>query len=231
MPLEWTYRSPYSQGMKIDIVSDTVCPWCFIGKRKLEAALAARPDLEAEVNWHPFQLHPDMPEGGADRKEFTARKFGSPERAKELYENIKVAGQDVDIPFNFSKIERSPNTLDSHRLIRWASSAGCQDALVEILFRRFFIDGEDIGDHAVLIDAAEEAGMDKTLVAELLENGADRELVSQEDMRARQMGVSGVPFFILNDKYAVSGAQDPAAFLAAFDKIADEAENSSDAPE
>ncbi|MZR30389.1 disulfide bond formation protein DsbA [Sneathiella sp. DP05] len=216
--------------MKIDIVSDTVCPWCFIGKRKLEAALAARPDLEVEIAWHPFQLHPDMPAGGADRKEFTAQKFGSAERAKELYDNIKVAGQAVDIPFNFEKIKRSPNTLDSHRLIRWAYSAGCQDALVEILFRRFFIDGEDIGDHAVLIAAAEEAGMDKTLVAELLEKGADRELVSEEDTRARQMGVSGVPFFILNDKYAVSGAQDPAAFLAAFDKIA-ETEAAEDAPE
>ncbi len=214
--------------MKIDIVSDTVCPWCFIGKRKLEAALAARPDLDVEVNWHPFQLHPDMPDCGADRKEFVARKFGSPERAKELYDNIKVAGQAVDIPFNFSKIERSPNTLDSHRLIRWANSAGCQDALVEILFRRFFIDGEDIGDHAVLIAAAEEAGMDKALVADLLEKGADRELVSEEDMRARKMGISGVPFFILNDKYAVSGAQDPAAFLAAFDKIAEEAANGTD---
>ncbi|MBO0334899.1 DsbA family oxidoreductase [Sneathiella sp. CAU 1612] len=217
--------------MKIDIVSDTVCPWCFIGKRKLEAALAARPDLEVEVTWHPFQLHPDMPEGGADRKEFTARKFGSAERAKELYENIKIAGQAVDIPFNFSKIERTPNTLDSHRLIRWAHSAGCQDALVEILFRRFFVDGEDIGDHTVLIAAAEEAGMDKTLVTDLLEKGADRDLVSEEDMRARQMGVSGVPFFILNDKYAVSGAQDPAAFLAAFDKIAEHEANEAENPE
>ncbi|WP_339717570.1 DsbA family oxidoreductase [uncultured Sneathiella sp.] len=205
--------------MKIDIVSDTVCPWCFIGKRKLEEALAARPDLDVEITWHPFQLHPDMPAGGADRKEFIAQKFGSQERAKELYENVKNAGKAVDIPFEFGKIERSPNTLDSHRLLRWAHSAGCQDAMVEILFRRFFLDGEDIGDRAVLLAAAEEAGMDMDLVAELFDKDADRDLVSQEDMRARQMGISGVPFFILNDKYALSGAQDSSAFLAAFDKI------------
>ncbi|MEX1034338.1 MAG: DsbA family oxidoreductase [Sneathiella sp.] len=210
--------------MKIDIVSDTVCPWCFIGKRKLEEALAARPDLDVEITWHPFQLHPDMPAGGTDRKEFIAQKFGSHERAKELYENVKSAGKAVDIPFEFEKIERSPNTLDSHRLLRWAHSAGCQDAMVEILFRRFFLEGEDIGDQAVLLAAAEEAGMDTELVAELFEKDADRDIVSQEDMRARQMGISGVPFFILNDKYALSGAQDPSAFLAAFDKIEAEAD-------
>jgi predicted DsbA family dithiol-disulfide isomerase len=217
--------------MKIDIVSDTVCPWCFIGKRKLEAALAARPDLDVDITWHPFQLHPDMPEGGADRKEFTAKKFGGMERAKEIYENIRIAGEAVDIPFQFSKIKRSPNTLDSHRLIRWAYTAGCQDELVEILFRRFFIDGEDIGDHKVLIAAAEEAGMDWELVAELLAKDADKQLVSDEDMRVRQMGISGVPFFILNDKYAISGAQDPDAFLAAFERIAEDAANPAESPD
>ncbi|MCF8467518.1 MAG: DsbA family oxidoreductase [Sneathiella sp.] len=209
--------------MKIDIVSDTVCPWCFIGKRKLEKALAERPDLDVEITWHPFQLHPDMPREGADRKEFIARKFGSHERAKELYTNVKRAGEEIDIPFNFEDIKRSPNTLDSHRLIRWSQSAGCQDELVDILFRRFFIDGEDIGDKAVLIAAAGEAGMDTDLVADLLDKDADRDLVSEEDLRARQMGISGVPFFILDNKYALSGAQDPAAFLAVFDKIAEEA--------
>ncbi|MFC4270297.1 disulfide bond formation protein DsbA [Sneathiella chungangensis] len=217
--------------MKIDIVSDTVCPWCFIGKRKLEQALAERPDLDVEITWHPFQLHPDMPKGGADRKEFIARKFGSHERAKDLYENVKMAGETVKIPFQFEKIERSPNTLDSHRLIRWAYSAGCQDRMVEILFRRFFIDGEDIGDHAVLIAAAEEAGMDTQLVADLLAKNADSDIVSEEDMRARQMGISGVPFFILDNKYALSGAQDAAAFLAAFDKIAEEVASAPSDPE
>jgi predicted DsbA family dithiol-disulfide isomerase len=208
--------------MKIDIVSDTVCPWCFIGKRKLEKALAERPDMEVDITWRPFQLHPDMPIEGADRKEFIAKKFGSHERAKDLYENVRKAGETVDIPFDFSKIKRSPNTLDSHRLLRWSESAGCQDAMAEILFRRFFIDGEDLGDRSVLVAAAEEAGMDKDLVADLLEKGSDIETVSQEDLKAREMGISGVPFFIIDNKYALSGAQDPAAFLAAFDKIAEE---------
>ncbi len=205
--------------MKIDIVSDTVCPWCFIGKRKLEKALAERPDLDVEITWRPFQLHPDMPIEGADRKEFIAKKFGSHERAKDLYNNAKMAGDAVDIPFEFEKIKRSPNTLDSHRLLRWSESAGCQDAMAEILFRRFFIDGEDLGDRAVLIAAAAEAGMDENLVARLLEEGADLDTVAKEDQMAREMGVSGVPFFIIDNKYALSGAQDPASFLAAFDQI------------
>lgn len=208
--------------MKIDIVSDTVCPWCFIGKRKLEKALAERPDLDVEISWHPFQLHPDMPREGADRREFTAMKFGSKDRAKAIYDNIRAAGETVDIPFQFEKIERSPNTLDSHRLIRWSWSAGCQDALVEILFRRFFIDGEDIGSRDVLIAAAAEAGMDTEIVADLLEKEADSKEVSAEDLHAREIGISGVPVFILDNKYALSGAQDPAAFLAAFEKIAAE---------
>jgi predicted DsbA family dithiol-disulfide isomerase len=205
--------------MKIDIVSDTVCPWCFIGKRKLEKALAERPDLDVEITWRPFQLHPDMPIEGADRKEFIAKKFGSHERAKDLYNNVKMAGDAVDIPFEFEKIKRSPNTLDSHRLLRWSESAGCQDAMAEILFRRFFIDGEDLGDRSVLVAAAEEAGMDDKLVANLLEEGADLDTVTKEDQMAREMGISGVPFFIIDNKYALSGAQDPASFLAAFDQI------------
>lgn len=211
--------------MKIDIVSDTVCPWCFIGKRKLEAALAARPDLEVEIVWHPFQLNPDMPAGGADRKSFMAMKFGGPERAKALHENVKIAGQAFDIDFNFDAIERMPNTLDSHRLIRWAYSAGCQHEVVEILFRRYFEDGEDIGDAAVLIATAEEAGMDAALVAELLERGADRDLILDEDRRVREMGISGVPFFIFDSRYALSGAQDPEIFHRVFDKIEEDAAN------
>ncbi|PHQ66319.1 MAG: disulfide bond formation protein DsbA [Sneathiella sp.] len=208
--------------MKIDIISDTVCPWCFIGKRKLEKALESRPDLEVEITWRPFQLHPEMPREGADRAEFIAAKFGSQERAKQLYENVKMAGDAVDIDFNFDKIKRSPNTLDSHRMLRWAESANCQDAMAEILFRRFFIDGEDLGDQQNLIAAAQEAGMDADIVRDLLESDTDLETISKEDQMAREMGISGVPFFIIDNKYSLSGAQDPAAFLATFDKIDEE---------
>jgi len=209
--------------MKIDIISDTVCPWCLIGKRKLEKALEQRPDLDVEIAWHPFQLHPDMPMEGADRKEFTAKKFGSVERARELYSNIEQAGNAVGVDFNFSKIARSPNTLNSHRLIKWAASAGAQDEIVEILFRRFFMDGEDLGDIEILVQAAAEAGMDTTIVRDLLNSDRDLDMVSQEDARAREMGVSGVPFFIIDEKYAVSGAQDSSVFLQIIEKIEQEA--------
>lgn len=210
--------------MKIDIISDTVCPWCLIGKRKLEKALLERPDLDVEITWHPFQLHPDMPKDGADRREFTAKKFGSEEQAKKLYDNVRMAGEAVDLAFEFGKIKRSPNTLDSHRLIRWSETTGHQDDLVEILFRKFFMDGQDLGDQQVLIDAAVESGMDKELVTELLQSDRDRQLVLTEEARAREMGVTGVPFFIFNDKYALSGAQDPATFLQVFDQIENDVE-------
>jgi predicted DsbA family dithiol-disulfide isomerase len=209
--------------MKIDIVSDTVCPWCLIGKRKMEAALEQRPDLNVEVAWHPFQLHPDMPKEGADRKEFVAKKFGSEERARELYQNVADAGSAVGVDFNFKKIARSPNTLNSHRLILWANGAGLQNEIVEVLFRKFFMDGQDLGDNHTLIDAAKEVGMDAELVKSLLESDRDLELIEGEDVKAREMGISGVPFFIIDNKYALSGAQDPAAFLEVFDKLAEEA--------
>lgn len=208
--------------MKIDIISDTVCPWCLIGKRKLEKALEQRPDLDVEIAWHPFQLHPDMPVEGADRKEFIAKKFGSDERARELYQNIEQAGAAIGVDFNFSKITRSPNTLNSHRLIKWAASADAQDEIVEILFRRFFMDGEDLGDTEVLVQAAAEAGMDTTIVRDLLNSDQDLDMVAQEDARAREMGVSGVPFFIVDEKYAVSGAQDSSVFLQIIEKIEQE---------
>ncbi|WP_169569120.1 DsbA family oxidoreductase [Sneathiella limimaris] len=216
--------------MRIDIISDTVCPWCLIGKRKLEKAMEARPDLDFEVYWHPFQLHPDMPKEGADRKKFIAQKFGSEERAKELYENVAAAAKNVGLDLEFGKIKRSPNTLNSHRLIKWAGTAGVQDEVVEILFRNFFIEGKDLGDTSVLVDAAKEAGMDAEIVADLLASDRDMELVAAEDQRARQMGVSGVPFFIVDEKYALSGAQDSDIFLQVIDRIEQEAGSTSPTP-
>jgi predicted DsbA family dithiol-disulfide isomerase len=208
--------------MKIDIISDTVCPWCLIGKRKLEAALAERADLDVDIAWHPFQLHPDMPLEGADRKEFTAKKFGSPERAKELYEQVANAGRAVGLDLQFSKIKRSPNTLNSHRVIKWAQNAGCQDQVVENLFQAFFMDGKDLGDIDVLVEAAVSAGMNEDMVRDLLNSDRDLDLVAAEDARAREMGVSGVPFFIIDEKYALSGAQDSSVILQAIDRVLQE---------
>ncbi|WP_025898943.1 DsbA family oxidoreductase [Sneathiella glossodoripedis] len=211
--------------MKIDIISDTVCPWCLIGKRKLEAALAERPDLDVDIAWHPFQLHPDMPLEGADRKEFTAKKFGSAERAKELYEHMAKAGQAVGLDFQFSKIARSPNTLNSHRVIKWAASAGCQDQVVENLFQAFFMDGKDLGDSEVLVQAAADAGMNAEIVRDLLATDRDLDVVAAEDARAREMGISGVPFFIIDEKYALSGAQDSSVILQVIERIEQEAKS------
>ena len=208
--------------LQIDVVSDTVCPWCLIGKRRFERALKARPEVKVTLNWRPFQLNPDMPEGGLERKEYVERKFGEPDQAQAVYENIRQAGLGEDIDFAFEAIQRTPNTIDSHRLIRWAGSAGCQDAVVEDLFGRYFLAGADIGDHAVLTDIAETAGMDAKLVAELLERSDDRDLVAREDAQARQMGVNAVPCFIVAQRYVVFGAQEPETFLQLFDLMARE---------
>lgn len=203
--------------MQIDIVSDTICPWCYIGKRKLESALNERPDIEVELGWRPFQLNPHMPAEGMDRAEYLRAKFGGPDRAIQIYEAVAQAGLAVGIEFAFDKVERTPSTLNSHRLIRWATTAGCQDAVVEELFRRYFLEGADIGDAGVLTSVAADAGMDADLVADLLAGDADLELIRREDAMARQMGINGVPCFIIDRKYAISGAQDAPVFHKVFD--------------
>ncbi len=197
--------------LRIDVVSDAVCPWCWIGKRNLEAALASLPQVEVDVHWRAYQLDPTIPPGGADRKAYLARKFG--DRVDEIYRRIGGAGREVGIDFRFDQIARSPNTLDAHRLIRWSWAAGAQDAIVESLFRAFFAEGLDIGDREVLTARAEAAGMDGDLVRRLLASDADAEPVRAEVEGARELGVTGVPFFIINERMAVSGAQ-PSETLA-----------------
>ena len=214
--------------MNIEIISDTVCPWCLVGKRKLEAALKQRPELDVTISWKPFQLNPDAPPEGKDRKTAIAEKFGSLENARQIYDRVGSAGKEVGVDFNFDAIPRTPNTQNSHRLIHWAGQAGVQNAMVEILFRRFFIDGEDIGDKGILLDAAEEADLERDLIASRLDSDLDLQQVLDEDTQARQLGVSGVPFFIFERKYAVSGAQPPEAFLQIFDTIAAEAVETAD---
>lgn len=207
----------------IEIVSDTVCPWCFIGKRRLEQALAERPPgEEIRIDWRPFQLNPDMPEGGIDRKEYLEAKFGGPEAARQVYQNIHDAGATVGLDLHFDRIPRTPNTINSHRLVDRAGKEGCQDALVEILFRAYFEDGRDIGDIDVLVSAAVEAGMDAEAIRAYLESDEDVERIKNEDLTARKMGVQGVPCFIFNRKYAISGAQEPAAFHKIFERLAEE---------
>ncbi len=195
----------------IDIVSDVMCPWCYIGKRRLEQALETIDDVDVSVQWRPYQLDPTLPAEGRDRKEYLENKFGGPERAKEIYSRIEEAGQDENLDFRFSAIKVSPNTIDAHRVIRWAINEGeaVQGKLVERLFQLYFMEGANIGDHDVLADAAGEVGMDGDIVRSLLATDKDRVAVEREIATAQQMGVTGVPCFIIENKYAVMGAQEP----------------------
>jgi predicted DsbA family dithiol-disulfide isomerase len=204
----------------IDIISDVVCPWCFIGKRRIEAALelyrARRPDAPAPaVVWHPFQLNPDMPPEGVDRDEYVRRKFGA-ERAGQVYGRITAVGREVGIPFDFTKVTRQPNTLASHSLIALAIDAGMQDAVVEALFRAFFVEGKDLTSADTLAEVAAGAGLDAGDVKAFLASGNARAHVEAEDKQARKIGVEGVPFFVFNKRITVSGAQEPGVLLEAM---------------
>jgi predicted DsbA family dithiol-disulfide isomerase len=195
----------------VDIVSDVVCPWCYIGKRRLEAALAARSQPRPEIRWHPFQLNPDIPPGGVDRRSYLDDKFGGPERAREIYARVEAAGREVGIPFDFGRIERQPNTLDAHRLIAWAQSTAAErtDRLVERLFKAYFCEGVNLGEIDELARLASEAGYDGAAARAHLGSDAGRAAIAAADARMKEMGIGGVPFFIFNRRLAVSGAQPP----------------------
>ncbi|MDQ0999075.1 putative DsbA family dithiol-disulfide isomerase [Phyllobacterium ifriqiyense] len=207
----------------IDVVSDVVCPWCFLGRKRLENALGMNPDIEASVNWRPFQLDPTIPRQGKDRNRYMQEKFGSSDKIFEIHQQLIELGKEEGIEFDFEAIKISPNTLDAHRLIRWASQAtpNVQDAVVGILFSYYFEQGKDIGDRQVLLEAAEEAGMDVAIVDSLLATDADTVGVQQEIDTANQVGVRGVPCFILDQKYAVMGAQSADALADAIRQTAD----------
>ncbi|HEY5306969.1 MAG TPA: DsbA family oxidoreductase [Casimicrobiaceae bacterium] len=205
---------------QIDVISDVVCPWCYIGQRRLAEALARLPDDDAArrapIRWHPFQLNPDLPQGGVPRKAYLEDKFGGPERAAQIYARVSAAGKMVDIPFAFDRIERQPNTRDAHRLINWVQAQGDASDLVERLFHAYFLEGRAIGDHAVLAAIAGEAGLDSAAARMLLDSDAGVEAIAVMDGRAREIGVQGVPFFIFNQHIAVSGAQEPDVLLDAI---------------
>lgn len=208
----------------IDVFSDPICPWCFIGKKRLDAALAERPDLPVAIRWRAFQLNPDMPKEGMERQAYLSAKFGGGERASEIYAQIGRVGEQVGIDFQFDRIPRTPSTLKAHRLIRYAQRPGieCADILVPRLFRAYFLEGQDIGDDTVLLDLAEESGLDRDAAAEYLDGREDEDEVQAEDVFARRLGIGGVPCFIIDGKYALSGAQEPEAFLPLLDMAVQE---------
>jgi predicted DsbA family dithiol-disulfide isomerase len=209
-----------SRPLAIDIVSDVVCPWCYIGKRRLEAALAEREEgIAPTLRWHAFQLNPDLPPSGVDRREYLERKLGS-RGAAEVYARVEAAGREVGIPFAFDRIRRQPNSLDAHRLIALAQAQDPLAAteLVERLCRAFFVEGVDIGDTDQLVRLAAESGFESEAAREWLATDAGRADIAAADRRAHELGISGVPFFIFNQRLGVSGAQPPEVLRNAMEQ-------------
>ena len=207
--------------LTIDIVSDVVCPWCYIGKRKLEAALdlAQQAGLpEPEIRWHPFQLNPDMPLEGISRQQYLQDKFGGAQRAAEIYARVKAAGLGAGLDLDIDGIALQPNTLAAHALIAFAQEqgAGAASEVKERLLKAYFVERRFIGSADVLVEVAREAGLDGDAARAFITDPQQLQRVAQADAQARGMGISGVPFFIFNQKLAVSGAQDPANLLAAM---------------
>ncbi|MBO9709571.1 MAG: DsbA family oxidoreductase [Caulobacter sp.] len=206
------------QPLLIDLVADVVCPWCYLGWRRVKSALALRPDVEPVLIWRPYQLDPTLPEEGVDRKAYMAGKFKDALKLKAVHTALVEAGAEEGIVFDFDAIAVSPNTSAAHRLIRWAHGQGAQDAVVEGLFAAFFTQGRDIGDPRVLADVGAAAGMDPVLILQLLSDGADKEVIAREHAMAVQGGVTGVPFTIFGGRLAVVGAESPENIAEAIDK-------------
>jgi predicted DsbA family dithiol-disulfide isomerase len=203
----------------VEIISDPICPWCYIGKTRFERALKARPDHPFTVTWKPFQLNPNMPPEGMDRREYLARKFGGKEGAVRVYADIVKAAAEDGLEINFEQIKRTPNTINAHRLIHWAGVEGLQNEVVAALFIANFEEGKDISDPVVLADIAENSGMERAVVERLLASEADIAETRAADEKAREMGVRGVPTFLIDGQYVVTGARETAFWEDLIDEI------------
>ena len=203
--------------MQVDIFSDPICPWCFIGKRRLERAIASRPQNGLKVAWRAFQLNPDISPEGMERKEYLARKFGGADRAAALYDRIDLVGVSEGIAFQFDDIHRTPNTVDAHRLVRYAHDLDLQETVVENLFRAYFLEGADIGARQTLIELAYRSGIDVSDCADFLASGTYAAEVRSEDVTARRIGIQGVPCFVFNGRHVLSGAQPAEVIQQMFD--------------
>ena len=211
-------------GLRVDVISDVVCPWCFIGGKRLEGAMALVPEIEVTVGWRPYQLDPSIPPDGLPRREYMLQKFGDQQKIDEIHARVVELGEVEGIRFHFDAIETMPNTLDAHRLIRWAGSqkapAGAQNLVSKRLFELFFEEARNIGEKAVLEEAADECGMDVALITALLASNADVDAVRGEIDLAGQMGVRGVPCFLIEGKYALVGAQEAETLADALRQVA-----------
>ncbi|WP_226782284.1 DsbA family oxidoreductase [Oceaniglobus trochenteri] len=213
--------------VKLDILSDPICPWCLIGKTWLDRALEQRPDHPFHIEWHPFQLNPDMPPEGMERRAYLEAKFGGKEAAVRVYAQIEEAAEKAGISIDWSKITRTPNTLNAHRLIHWAGLEGRQTAAKSALLNGYFREGRDIGDTGVLLDIAEKIELDRDLIARLLNTDADADDIRARDAHARERGVSGVPTFVLANAHVLPGAQSTDLWLQVLDDIAAQAADAS----
>ena len=205
--------------IRLDIFSDPVCPWCYLGKANLDRALEAHPDHPFQIEWHPFQLNPDMPAEGVDKREYLLARFGDAGKLEQIHQRFRDMAAQNGVTMDPDTPKRIPNTLNAHRLIHWAGLEGRQTLLVSALFRAYWIEGRDIGDLAVLADVAVQAGMDRAVTARLLASDADLEVIQKREAHARERGVSAVPTFLIADKYVVAGAQPPEMWGRAIEEM------------
>jgi predicted DsbA family dithiol-disulfide isomerase len=206
--------------MRIDVVFDAVCPWCYVGKRRIEAALRQRPNLTIEINWWPFLLNPDMPYGGMERGSYLVRKFGSEARVRRIYGAIADAGQSVDIDFAFDRIRYTPNSVNAHRLIRFAARKNRAGAAVEALFLNYFVNGRNIGEIEVLVDIGAHLGLDAAALDAYLVGHEDVAFIYEENARAHRMGINSVPSYVFNGSMVISGAHEASILARMLDAAA-----------
>lgn len=216
--------APPKARLSIEIVHDLVCPWCFLGVRRLMRTLRRRPDLMFDITWRTFLLNPDMPRSGMARPDYVVRKFGGEERAKRLYASIAEIGRAEGVLFRFDRIHRTPSSVDAHRLVRYATRFGQADAMVEALFTAHFTDGLDIGDHGLLAAIAAACGLDGNAARRFLIGDQEVDAVHADNLRAHRLGINGVPCFVVSGRHAIAGAQEPEVIERLLDVAAVEAE-------
>jgi predicted DsbA family dithiol-disulfide isomerase len=205
--------------IRVDIFADVVCPWCYIGEKRLQAALELRPELQVERHWQPFQLRPDMPAEGADWQQFVDEKFGGMEQAGDMFSHVTQVGEELGIQFRFDRMTRAPNTVDAQRLILFATTRDLEWETVHALYYAHFTTGVDLNDMDTLVSIATQAGLEPDEARAFLESGDGVEVIQQSQQVANQLGISGVPFFIFNNQFAVSGAQPVEVFLQVLDQL------------
>ena len=215
--------APPKARLSLEVVIDLVCPWCFLGTRRLKRTLRRRPDLMVEIGWRPFLLNPDMPRAGMTRGDYVVRKFGGEERARRLYGSITEIGRAEGVAFRFDRIRRTPCSIDAHRLVRLAAQSHRADVVVEALFSAHFTDGHDIGDPATLAAIGAAAGLDPAVVRRRLATEEDIDVIHAENLRAHRIGINGVPCFVVSGRHAIAGAQEPEVIERLLDVAAVEA--------